>query len=487
MKKDNKSRSFLKNVAYYSVPIWVSFALNFISVPIKTRLFLPEEIGKINLFSTYLTMFIQIALLGLDQAFVRFYYEPPKNNTKQSLMRICLIFNICTATIISIIIFLIRKKLSNAIIGEYNIYIIIYLAICIYANIFLRISNLYYRMENNVIMYSIQVIILAIIGKILYAVVAFWNPKYNYAILVITLGYLLVSIIYFIIQKEILTDVYTEYNKETIYSIFKFGLPLIPVTLLSWLNNSIGQFFLKKYSNFSTIGIYSNAIAIASIISLIQTGFNTYWSPFVYANYKNENSKIKVIHQVLTYVMVTVGLAIIFNQDIIFLLIGQKFKSSKVYFPLLLVSPICYTVAETTGIGINISKKSYLNAITFGCSVIVNIFLCYILMPKLGVIGAAISAAISGIIMLIIKTFIGERYYKCVSNYYKTFSAILILVLGSFLNIALSEKILIRSMVLFVFQIILTGIYKNEFFEIIKKFVKILQNRKNIERKKEKI
>ena len=123
-------------------------------------------------------------------------------------------------------------------------------------------------------------------------------------------------------------------------------------------------------------------------------------------------------------------------------MIGEKFRAGKEFFPFLLLSPICYTIAETTGVGINISKKTFLNIITFSANVAVNLLLCFLLLPIFGVVGAAIASCASAIVMLLIKTVLGEKYYSCVTSYPKTFSAIAILVGAAVVNWLVSAVLL---------------------------------------------
>ena len=47
----NNSRGFVKRLIGFSSASWISAAISFISTPIITRLFLPQEVGKINLFT----------------------------------------------------------------------------------------------------------------------------------------------------------------------------------------------------------------------------------------------------------------------------------------------------------------------------------------------------------------------------------------------------------------------------------------------------
>jgi O-antigen/teichoic acid export membrane protein len=43
------------------------------TVPITTRLILPEEFGKSSLFTLAQTLLSLVALLGMDQAFARYF------------------------------------------------------------------------------------------------------------------------------------------------------------------------------------------------------------------------------------------------------------------------------------------------------------------------------------------------------------------------------------------------------------------------------
>jgi O-antigen/teichoic acid export membrane protein len=465
-KESNFAEKFIKKMIGFSIPTWISFGLSFLSTPITTRLFMPEEIGKINLFTTYLSLFMSIVLLGLDQSFVRLFNEPPGKNTKESLFEICLRISAFTGIVVGIGIIIFNTGISLAITDSVNIVIAICLAVSLSMNVYLRFSGLYYRMENNILFYSIQTISLTVIGKLSYILVALWSPTHQNAIVVMTIGYVIIASLFVFIQQRGKQHDMIYVDKESLREIFSFGLPLMPVTLLSWLNNSLAQLLLKTYVDFSAIGIYTNAVAVANIISLLQAGFNTYWTPFVYENYKTSKEQIQKIHYFITFAMTAFGILIILGQDIIYLLIGENFRESKIFFPLLLISPICYTIAETTGLGINISKKSYLNTITFVVNVSINILLCFTLLPKYGLIGAAMAAAVSSVVMLIIKTILGEKHYKCITNYYKTFSAIIIIVMVAFVNIWLFNQPILKYSSILMLLIILCNIYKQEVLSI---------------------
>ena len=60
----------------------------FISSPIITRLLLPEEFGKFSMFNTLTSLFLFILMLGLDQSYIRFFYEEDEEVRGKLLVRV---------------------------------------------------------------------------------------------------------------------------------------------------------------------------------------------------------------------------------------------------------------------------------------------------------------------------------------------------------------------------------------------------------------
>ncbi len=459
----NFARDFFSKMVGFSIATWVSFGLSFLSGPISTWLFQAEEVGKINLFSnTYLTMFLSLAYLGLDQSYIRFYNEPPGKNTRKGVFTICISAACAFALVLSVGIGFASDQVSSAISGAPNVIITACLIVGLFANLLFRFLNVSARMEKKVVLYSVQTTLQAVVGKLLYIGVAIWSPTHQSAIIVMTLGYFVVTMVFLMVQFRDNFTRQVDCSRQVMGTLFRFGLPLVPVSLLSWLNNSLASLLLKAFVSYSAIGIYTNAVGVASVINVLQSGFNTYWTPFVYENYQNNGQKLRRMHELITFAMAAFGLLLVLAQDIIYLLIGGDFRASKEFFPFLLLSPICYTIAETTGLGINLSKKSYLNVVTFVANTAVNLLLCLWLLPYLGVVGAAIAAAVSAVVMLVVKTILGERYYKCITSYSKTFSAVLLIALAAVCNWLFFSIVWLKYICFVVLLALLVWIFRNE-------------------------
>ncbi len=454
--------SFSKNVAKFSIATWVSFAISLISAPISTRIYSPDSLGRINLFYTYSSMLMSLAYLGLDQAYVRFYNELDDKKAKDSLFSFCLFISILTVLLLSLVAFVFHDKVSTEIVGEKGFRFVFLLAISATTGILSRYLSLFYRMQIDGKWYTIQAVIDILFVKFSYLVSGYFNSSYQSAILVMVISRFVVICSFYLFQKKRFNFIIDNVNKEFSRDIIKFALPLVPITFLSWANNSVSQIVLKNMLGYSDLGIYSIAVSLASTVNIVQAGFNVYWAPYVYNNYKSEKNIFNQVHQYMIFLLLLISLLIIFCQDPIFIILGEKYRNAKLFFPFLLFSPICYTVAETTGLGINISKKTFWNLIIFSINIVVNIVGCFFLIPAFGVSGAAMASCISSMLYIVLKTIIGEKYYRSIESYRYIIYLLLILSVSALVNYFGYEKIELKYMAFIIISILYAYLFRKE-------------------------
>lgn len=460
---------FLKKLIGFSMASWLCAGISFLATPVLTRMYLPEEIGHINIFSTYMTFFQTISIMALDQAFMRFYNEPLEGVNKKNFLRYCLRLNLRLAFVFAIVICGGFGYFSTQISGERNLLIPVCLSIVIFCSTFLRMSSISSRMERNIVQYTWQVILIVFIEKIIVAFTAFIHPLHTTAIFTMTVCYVILSVIFFYLKREVLQPA-EKIPRETVAAIFKYSLPYVPVLLLSWLNGSIPLLVLRKYMDYSTIGIYTNAVTMASILTIAQTGFSAYWEPFIFEHFRDSGSKHKIekIQRVIIYTIISIAISIVLFQDMLYLLVGEKFRASKLIFPLLMFTPICNSIADMTGVGVKISKKNYLNIYAFIGNSLTNICLSYLLVPTIGLMGAGIAVCISSLVMLIIRSVLGARYYKTDQNYIHIIVSVALMCAACIINIFFAGLIYIRTMTLLLILVGVCLLFKTEMVTIIK-------------------
>ena len=398
---------------------WVSFVLGFLATPISTRLFEPEELAKVGMFGTYASLFCSICYLGLDQAFVRFFRELPGRLTRRGLLTFCLAVALGAAVLGSLALIAFWRPLSLGMVGKPDMEI--FLCLCLYSGclVIYRFLSLCYRMEQNAILYTIQGVLHVLLTKIAYLAIGFSRPTGRAAIIALTVLMGLFTLCFIIVQRRRLDIRFAaQIDRPVVRELGAFALPLVPLSVLTWLNNSVSTLALRNLLGFSAAGVFSSALGLASTINIIQTGFNTYWAPYVLENYQNDGrQRFYTVHRLMSCMLTLFGLAITLLQGPVFLLLGKSYRTSVIFFPFLFLSPICYCLAETTGMGVTISKKTYWTTLIYLFSAAVNIGLCFLFIPLMGMTGAAVASALSAILTLLLRTFIGEKYYKVISSY----------------------------------------------------------------------
>lgn len=427
-----------------------------------TALFPAEEMGRISLFSSYQTIALSFVFLGMDQSVSRYYYEPPQKMNSKRLTSICFGISLLACVVVSAFICVLWRHFSYLIIGAENFYIAIGLVVAIFTHLTLRFLNQVSRLQNDVKMYVIQAVCITIASKLSYVLAAFRSNSAFDAIITMVVFSFIVTAVFFGIKHKSTFEIPQKVSINTVKKILVFGLPQIPVQLLASLNANISQIVLKKFVNYSSVGIFSTTTSVTNAIAIVQNSINIIWGPYVYKNYKKKQEVIIKMHHIISFLMISAGLILCLTEDIIYyILVDEAYWGSKIYFPLMLLSPICYTISETLGIGFKLAEKSYWNILVYGVCFAINAILCYLLIPNLGVMGAAVSNAVSSIIMLLIKSIIGEYYYCCSDSYSKLIVAFLSMC-SAVICASLYYGSIIRYIVLCCSMLITTFVYRGE-------------------------
>lgn len=415
---EKSKQKFLKNMVSFSMVTWISFVLGFIASPISTRLFPTEELGRLSLFSSYAGLLSSLCYLGLDQAFVRFYLETPGKSTKQSLFTFCTAVPLGFALLSTLVLAFFWPSVSQEIVGTPDATVFLCFGIYSFCLVVFRFISLYYRMEQNALLYTIQGVLFALLTKIAYLSVGFATPTGRAALIMLTVLTGVFTMAFILLQRK-RVDVHfvKEMDREAVRAVGAFALPIVPMSLLSWLNSYTSPLVLKHLLGYSATGIYTSALGLASTISIIETGFNAYWAPYVLENYKGDDRRrFYTVHRLMACMLTLFGLGITIMQAPVFLLLGKAYRSSVVFFPFLFLSPICYCLGETTSMGIDISKKTWWKTAIYVLSAVLNIVLCFVFIPSMGMSGAAIASALTAVLVLILRTAVGEHYYKVLES-----------------------------------------------------------------------
>ncbi|WP_127837081.1 lipopolysaccharide biosynthesis protein [Clostridium prolinivorans] len=412
-----EDKSLVKKFISYGVGSIVTLLIGFFTSPIITRLINPNEFGKFSMFTMFTSVVSIVVVCGLDQSFVRFFYEE-KEESRSKLLLYSLEIPILINIIFSIIVLLFSSKISFLLFQAESFEMIVLLVINNTILLINRFAILVIRMQQKSKLYSLLQIYqkIAYIIFVLLLVVPF-NKDFRTLVYATTFSNLIVTFYAIILEKNFWTNMFLKdiKTKNTKLEIIKYGLPLVFTFLITWLFQSIDRIAIQKYSGFEELGVYSAAFTIISLLNAVQTTFTTFWVPVAYEEYENNSNNkdffVKV-NRIVTVSMFYLGVFLILFKDIIVLLLGSKYRDASYIMPFMIFMPLMYTISETTVLGINFKKKPKYHIFIAGASCLVNIIGNFILVPNLGAKGAAISTGIAYIVFFTMRTLISKKLYN---------------------------------------------------------------------------
>lgn len=215
---------------------------------------------------------------------------------------------------------------------------------------------------------------------------------------------------------------------------------------------------------------------LAGAFNLFTGAFGIYWSPFMYENYRKEQKMIRNIHNYCLLLSIFLVCGILIFQDILYILLGQEYRASQQYFMLIMLLPIQILVTETTSYGINISQKTYITMIISILSCIVNMCVGYFMYPVIGTLAMALGIAVSATLQIILKTVLGQRYYKSIKSSRQTMSGITLFISICVLNTWIYNLFAIRLLTGIIAIILSCTIFRQEVKDIYNLSLSTLRN-----------
>ncbi|MHB9338843.1 oligosaccharide flippase family protein [Fusobacterium pseudoperiodonticum] len=464
--------NLLKKFLSFSIGGYVNAVIGFFMLPFITRILTPEEYGIASLIAVLVDMLVIMCSMGLDQGLVRFFYEEDEDNRGRLLYN-SISYPIIFFFILSIILFIFKDKITFFILNKNDNFLWKVILVSILFRILHLFSILIIRMQQKGKLFSFLNILLKV-SEFLFILILYKIYKNSYKILILAslFSFILTSLLSIFFERKIWT--FSGKEKITKKELLKYSFPLVLTMGLTWLFASADKLTIKYFSDLNQVGLYSSSFKIVSIISVIQSGFTTFWTPIVYEHYsKNPEDTLfyKKANDYLSIIFFSMGLGILIFRDLIVFLLGDKYYLSKFIMPMLIFIPVMYLISETTVMGISFKKKSkYFLYISIVVS-ITNILGNIILVPFLGAKGAAISTGISYILFFVLRTYFSNKLINFGFNL-KRIYFIIVLFLSYALFLTFYDNIYFNIGVGLLFQIILIVVYFPVLKELYFKYVK---------------
>lgn len=410
--------SYLKRVgkksAIYGLGDFLVRAAGFFLIPIYTRFLNPADYGILSSALVISSILAIVYRLGLDGASGRFYFDFEGEERKRYFGTI-FIFLVFFTLGLTLILHkngdFLSKIFRNI---PYDPYLKLVLWITFFST-FSAIPLVLYRMREEAhryIFFQVSNFIVLTISIIYFVTYlkegAIGSLKGRF------LCFLLFFFIYIILT---LKEIKFSFSGSKLINSLKFGVPIVPHLFFHWVLDLSDRILLERLSNLRNVGLYSLGYRLGGVMNYVIGAINKAWVPFFYDTDKQKGEEAKYIFSnMITYCLVFIifaGVCLsIFSKEILVIFATPKYYESFKIIPLIVLACIFRGMYNFSVNVIFLKKKTSSLPLITGISAGVNLGLNIIMIPKLGILGAAYSTVLGYLTLFLLTYFFAKKYYS---------------------------------------------------------------------------
>lgn len=467
----SRFKLFLENLLVYGLGGVISKLVPLIMLPIITRL-MPDTFyfGLNDISTTVVSFGSAIAVMGMYDAMFRLFFEKDDEEYKKSICSTTLTFTLIMSIIVFGILIVFKMFWAQVFFSDAkyeNLLMLSAMSVLIGATN--SIVSAPTRMKNQKKIFLITNTLSPIIS---YSISIPLLVKGFYVIalpLAAVVSALTIEIIFIILNKNWFSI--KKVNLAYLKPLLVIAIPLFPNFLVYWVFNSCDRLMISQILGMDYNGIYAIGGKIGQVSQLIYTAFAGGWQFFAFSTMKDSDQVEMTSHifEYLAAITFVAGAAMCACSKTIFrILFTGNYINGYEVAPYLFIAPLLLMLFQIIVNQFIVVKKTWYNLITLVVGAIVNIVINYILIPKIGIEGAAIGTLFGYVVSIILAAIILVKMnlLKIFHRFYFILLVFLIYFIGW--RFSFRENIFVGLASVF----IICGIYVSVYWQDIKRIIR---------------
>jgi O-antigen/teichoic acid export membrane protein len=452
-----------KHSAIYGLGGLIQRFLAVLLLPVYTRYLTPSDYGTVETLIALTTALVIVLRLGMPNAFIRFYFDSKDPDHRRVILRTSFWFTMGVATLGLIGGVALSPEISTLLFGsDHDATVVAAAFVGLWAQMNWEQMLSLFRVEERSVAYVSAS--LANIGVTITATLVLVVQLDKGPLGVIVGNFIGTLVVYTLLLGYRREQLGLQFDRRLFREMNRFGLPLVPSALMLWVTNLSDRFFLLKLADAEEVGLYSVGVRIASAMALVLTAFRTAWPAFAYS-IDDEGEAKRTYAWVLTYVVVfmswaATGLALL-SPWLVDWIAAPAFSSSSEVVGPLAFSVVLFSGYVVIAIGLGRTKRTQFNWVITGAAAIVNVSLNLFLIPRYGMMGAAIATLAAYATMLVGMIWWAQRVYPVRYQWRRVVTAVAvavaIVVAGKLAGAGLAVALLLS--LVYPLVLALTGFY----------------------------
>lgn len=380
-----------------------------ITLPIMTYYLAPSEMGAFNLINVTASMLIPLFTLNLtDGPAIHFVQE-------KSHSKIMDMYNTVLNSVIIISLFcsVLLWGGSRFLAPSYRDYI--------FAIIFLILSNVLFKVTSYMLATFQKTSILVrntvirdVLATVLTIALVMLGFSYQGIVVSVIVANIFAAIlIWRLIRSDLPYRLFLD--KKVLSTFLKTALPLLPVFIFSWLIQSSDSYFLAYFHGEQSVGKYAVIYGLTNVILSITFALNFFWFPVsarLWIESRDKYMKVfTVVFAGLLAVLLTAVCLFELNSSTIMQIFVRRAAYQEAHIIMGTIAFAFSMQVLITLLTAPLYSNRNIKAIFFAYLVggVLNTALNILLIPKMGIIGAAVSTALAYLVIVMVMGFLNYR------------------------------------------------------------------------------
>jgi O-antigen/teichoic acid export membrane protein len=399
-------KTFYRHSSHYLGGRVAVMLLGFISFPVFTRVFSVAEYGTINLITNTVLLLTVLSKFGFQHSVQRYYPEGQSSSGPDALRRYYSTLFYSTGLLaLTLSLLFVASLLLGA--GRFlgvtaGTTLLLACGLVMIRSLRSMQMNLM-QMENKTRLFNgMDIIQKALSIGVVCALLFFWQ-KTVFALflgLVVVEGAILLQYLPVLGRRQLLSP--GMFDTRFLRTAVAFSMPLMAAEI-SWVVLDSGdRFFVQHYLGAQALGFYAAAYGIALYLQdVLMAPLQMALFPICMRVWNTQGKKAtqdflsRSLDQFILIAVAVVCVAIVTSRDVIVLLASRKFQEAHTLLPFLVVGLVLSAVTIYFRPGLMIHKRASKIAVATFYASILNIALNMVLLPRIGLVGAAIATTVS--------------------------------------------------------------------------------------------
>jgi O-antigen/teichoic acid export membrane protein len=401
-----------RHSAVYGLGGLVSRILATLLLPLYTHYLPPGSYGRVEIVTAATAVLAILLQLGISSAFFRFYFDAKEDAERLVVIRTSFWFTMAMSTLGLVLGVVFAAPIGHWLGLGHDPSLVRAGAVGLWAQTNYQQLTALFRVEERSVQYaiaSVANVLITVAAMVLFVAYFHWG-----AVGLVVGNFTGTLVVYAVLLGYRYEQLGAQFDTGLLRKMQHFGMPLVPSALALWTINFVDREFVSWYKGNAEVGVYSAAVKIASLITFVMVAFRTAWPAFAYSIEDDREAK-RTYSFVLTYLLALTSWAALALGALapwwVRLLTDPRYQRAEKGVALLAFAGAVYAGYVVLAIGSGRARKTQWNWAVTGAGAAVNVGLNFWLVPRFGMVGAAVSTAVAYVVLFVGMTLYAQRVY----------------------------------------------------------------------------